>query len=291
MSKILITGDRGFFGTRFHSVYDHTHEVLGIDAADVDIVDAGAVRRVVLGFKPELVIHAAAITSTDFSNANPELTRRINVDGAVNVGEAARSVGARMIFFSTEQVFNGNTGPGPFTESHEPKPNTMYGETKLEAEAKLKEVSEQLWVLRFTWLFGLPERNMPVNPNILWNTMLIALTGVRTPVATNEYRGHTYGYDMISRILDVQDLPYGTYHIGSRNDVGRYDNTCHILRELGLGSRVDELVEPDTNKYRNGPRDVRLDTSAIADLGIRFEESTEALSRALSEFGLRGAMK
>jgi len=290
MSRILITGNRGFFGTRFHSLYDHVHEVLGIDAVDTDIIDAEAVRATVSGFKPDLVVHAAAITDTDFSNANPELTRKINVDGAVNVGEAARTVGAKMIFFSTEQVFNGNTGPGPFTESHEPRPNTMYGETKLKAEGRLREVIEELWVLRFTWLFGLPERNMPVNPNILWNTMQIALTGVRTPVATNEFRGHTYGYDMIGNILKVQDLPFGTYHIGSRNDVDRYDITCHILRELGLGSRVDDLVEPDTEKYRNRPRDVRLDTSAIADLGIGFEESTEALSRALSEFGLRGAL-
>jgi len=290
MSKILITGNRGFFGTRFHSIYDNVHDVLGIDAVDVDIVDAEAVRTAVLEFKPDLVIHAAAITSTEFSNANPELTRKINVDGAVNVGEAAQAVGARMIFFSTEQVFNGNAGPGPFTESHKPSPNTMYGETKLDAEGRLREVIETLWVLRFTWLFGLPERNMPVNPNILWNSLQIALAGVRTPVATNEYRGHTYGYDMISSILKVQDIPFGTYHIGSRNDVGRYDITCHILRELGLGSRVDDLVEADTEKYKNGARDVRLDTSAIADLGIGFEESIEALSRALSEFGLRGAL-
>jgi dTDP-4-dehydrorhamnose reductase len=290
MSRILITGDRGFFGTRFHSVYDHRHDVLGIDAADVDIVDAQAVRETVVGFRPELVIHAAAITNTNFSNANPDLTRRINVDGAVNVGEAAQSVGARMIFFSTEQVFNGNTGPGPFAESDEPRPNTMYGETKLEAEAKLREVVEHLWVLRMSWLFGLPERNMPVNPNILWNTIQIALGGVRTPVPTNEYRGHTYGYDMIARMLDIQDLPCDTYHVGSRNDAGRYDNTCHILRELGLGARIDQLVEQDTDKYKDRPRDVRLDTSVIANLGISFEESTEALSRALSEFGLRGAL-
>ena len=115
MSKILITGDRGFFGTRFHSLYDHVHDVLGIDADDVDIVDAEAVRATVGEFRPDLVLHAAAITSTEFSDANPELTRKINVDGAVNVGEAAQAVGARMIFFSTEQVFNGNTEPGTAT--------------------------------------------------------------------------------------------------------------------------------------------------------------------------------
>ncbi|MCK4516195.1 MAG: sugar nucleotide-binding protein, partial [Spirochaetaceae bacterium] len=77
--------------------------------------DAEAVRATVGEFRPDLVLHAAAITSTEFSDANPELTRKINVDGAVNVGEAAQAVGARMIFFSTEQVFNGNTEPGTAT--------------------------------------------------------------------------------------------------------------------------------------------------------------------------------
>lgn len=291
MSRILITGDRGFFGARFHAMYDHVHTILGIDVDDVDIVDADAVKRTVAGFRPELVIHAAAITSTEFSNAHPELTRRINVDGAVNVAQAAESVGARMIFFSTEQVFNGNPGPGPFTESHDPVPNTMYGQTKLEAEARIRDVIEQLWILRFTWLFGLPERAMPVNPNILWNTVQIALSGVRTPVATREYRGHTYGYDMIDAVLRVPEIPGGTYHIGSRNDLDRYDITCHILREMGLADRVDSLVEPDTQKYSAAPRDVRLDTSRIGALGIAFEESREALSRALSEFSLRDVLR
>ncbi len=70
MSRILITGNRGFFGTRFHSVYDHVHDVLGIDADDVDIVDAEAVRATVNEFKPNIVMHAAAITNMEFSDAN-----------------------------------------------------------------------------------------------------------------------------------------------------------------------------------------------------------------------------
>ena len=290
MARIFMTGNRGFFGTRFQSVYGHQHDILGVDVDDVDIVDEKAVRDAVAGFKPDLVVHAAAITSTEFSDANPELTRRINVDGAVNVAGAAASTGARMIFFSTEQVFNGNPTPGPYTESDEPVPNTMYGQTKLEAERRLTGIIDDLWVLRFTWLFGLPERNMPVNPNILWNTFRIALAGTRVSVPRDEFRGHTYGYDMIDRILSVQDLPHGTYHIGSRNDMDRYDVTCHILRDLGLGSRVDDLVEADTEKYRDAARDVRLDTGKITGQGITFEESVDALSRALSEFGLRGTL-
>ena len=289
MSRILITGNRGFFGARFHSLYDHRHEVLGIDKDDVDIVDAAAVARCVDTFKPEIVIHAAAITATAFSNEHPELTTAINVDGAVNVAIAAREAGARLIFSSTEQVFNGNAERGPYTEADTPVPNTMYGRTKLEAEDRLREIIDELWILRFTWLFGLPERDMPLNPNILWNALQIVLRGTTTTVPVDEYRGYTWGYDMLEAVMRVPRIPYGTYHIGSRNDLGRYELTRAILHELGLnGARIDALVKPDRDTYREHPRDARLDASAIAAHGITFAPTIDAIRRALDEFGLRG---
>lgn len=286
MARILFTGNRGFLGARFHSLYDQEHQVLGIDKEDVDILDVDALEQSFRDFRPEIVYHAAAITSTDFSNANPELTERINVEGAVNVARATRTVGGKLIFISTEQVFNGNPEPGPYTEEVTPVPNTMYGRTKLEAEKRLREILEELWILRFTWLFGLPERNLPVNPNILWNALQIALSGRRSPVATREFRGHTYGYDMLEALIRVPEIPYGTYHIGSRNDLDRFELTGEILREMGLGDRVEELLEADEEKFREAPRDIRLDASRIAAEGIHFEESREALARCLREFAL-----
>jgi dTDP-4-dehydrorhamnose reductase len=156
----------------------------------------------------------------------------------------------------------------------------------LEAEDKLKEILEELWILRFTWLFGLPERNMPVNPNILWNAVEIALGGRKSAVATGEYRGHTYGYEMLDAIMKVPDLPYDTYHIGSRNDLDRYDITRYALTEMGLGSRLSDLLEADPEKFKEAPRDIRLNTDKLAAAGVRFSDSTEAITRCLKEFGL-----
>lgn len=294
MSRIMITGNQGFFGTRFELRFGAQHTILGVDKDEVDIVDEAAVREAVQAFRPELVIHAAAVTATAFSNEHPDLTRRINVDGAVHVAQAAASVGARMIFFSTEQVFNGNEEPGPYRESDEPLPDTMYGITKLEAEAKVKEAIDDLWILRFTWLCGLPERApdgraLPVNPNIIWNALQIALQGERVQIPVHEYRGHTWGHDMIGAVMQVPEIPYGTYHIGSRNDLGRYEVTRHVLRELGLTERrIAELVEPDHERYAHRHRDIRLDTSLICDAGIPFETTEVAISRALRESGLLG---
>ncbi len=288
MSRIFITGSEGYLGTRFIACYSKQHEIRGIDKNDADITDRDAIKEMILGFRPDLVIHAAAVTATDFSNQHPDLTRKINVFGAQNVVSAAAEAGADTIFLSTEQVFNGNTETGPYTEASLPCPDTMYGITKLEAEKKLRDITDRLWILRLSWLFGLPEHKLPVNPNILWNALQIAARGKQVAIPTNEYRGVTYGYDMIDALMRIPSIPFGTYHIGSQNNLSRYEITRHILMEFGLEKRIDDLIARDDEKYAV-PRDIRLDTSSIAAEGISFEDSSTALKRAIHEFGLTGA--
>ena len=287
MARILITGNRGFFGVRFQRYFGKEHEILGIDKDEVDIVDREAVAAVVKAFRPEIVIHGAAITETAFADKHPDLTRKINVDGAVNVADAAQASGARMLFFSTEQVFNGNREPGPYTEANEPEPNTMYGRTKLEAEQLLRDRIESLWILRFTWMFGLPEYREIVNPNVVWDALQIAITNRPARIPVNEYRGLTWVYHMLDRILGVLELPPDTYHIGSENDLGRYDVFRHVLSEMGLRNRADDLLIPDREKYRDRPRDIRLKTDKLSSLGVSFPTSRDAISECLQAFMLK----
>jgi dTDP-4-dehydrorhamnose reductase len=192
-----------------------------------------------------------------------------------------------MVFISSEQVFNGNTESGPFTENDTPIPNTVYGENKLEAEGLLKEIIPELWILRYTWLFGLPERNTNINPNILWNTIQIALKGEKTKITNNEYRGLTYVHELIDQYTKIFELPYGTYHVGSKNDLSRYDITCHILTELGLQDRINDLTIIDTEKYKDNKRDVRLDCTKLANMGVTFSESKDGITKCIEEFKLK----
>lgn len=288
MARILITGNKGFFGARFQRHYSLQHQILGIDRDEVDIVDRDAVLRTIEEYRPEIVIHGAAITATSFSDKHPELTRQINVDGAVHVAEGAMAVGARLLFFSTEQVFNGNVEAGPYREEHAANPDTMYGRTKLEAEDRLRGILSDLWILRFTWMFGLPEYQAMVNPNVVWDALRIAVSGKPARIPVQEFRGLTWVYHMIDRILGVLEIPPGTYHIGSENELGRYDIFRHIFRELGIASRIDDLLIPDHDKYRAKPRDVRLDTGKIGAAGITFPPGTEAISECIREFSMTG---
>lgn len=285
--KILLTGGLGFFCTRFTKRYEEKYEILSTDKDVLNIVDGEKVLKVFKDFNPDYVIHAAAVASTEFCNNNPEIAHKINVEGAVNVAKACKAVNAKMVFISSEQVFNGNTESGPYTEDDIPNPNTVYGQTKLEAEKQIKQILEELWILRFTWLFGLPEKNCSINPNILWNTMKIALIGEKAKMPSNEFRGHTYVHELIEQFEKIFNIPYGTYHVGSHNDKSTYDIACLILKELGLENRINQLIEKDIAKYKDQPRDIRLCTDKIRQFGINFSDTENAIGKCLNEFNFK----
>ncbi|MBY5946608.1 SDR family oxidoreductase [Photobacterium rosenbergii] len=279
--KILITGAKGFFGTRFIQRYQHEFDILGLDVDQLDITDKPAVDSTFAQFKPDYVIHAAAIAVTDFCNKHPDVAHKVNVGGAINVANACKAQGAKLVFISTEQIFNGNPEAGPYTEQDTPVPDTVYGQNKLEAEHELKSILDEMWVLRFTWLFGLPERHTSINPNVLWNAMQALTNGEVMQERRNEFRGLTYVHELIEQFPKIFTIPYGTYHTGAHNSASRYDIAAHILGELGQEARLGELLEVyDAPKTR----DVRLDTSKLAAQGVTFTESKLAITKCLREF-------
>ena len=287
MEKILLTGGTGFFCTRFAAKYKNTYEILSASSSMLDVTDEFKVTESIKKFNPDYVIHAAAIASTEFCDKNPELAYKINVTGAVNVAKACKEFNSKMIFLSSEQVFNGNIEPGPYTEEITPLPNTVYGENKLEAERILKETLDELWILRFTWLFGLPERNCNMSPNILWDTLSSVLKGNKIKSTPNEYRGLTYVYEVIDQFPQIFNIPYGTYHFGSHNSLSRYDICSLILKEIGLEHKIDKLLEKDLDKYKSHSRDIRLCTDKIKKYNIEFSVSEKAIKKCLKEFRLK----
>lgn len=280
--RILITGANGFFGTRFINRYCTEFDVLGLDVEQLDITDETRVESTFAEFKPDYVIHAAAIAVTDFCNQHPDIAHKVNVQGAINVAKACKAQGSKLVFISTEQLFNGNQEEGPYNELDTPRPDTVYGQNKLQAEAELKSILDEMWILRFTWLFGLPERNTSINPNVVWNTLQAFINGNVMAERTNEFRGLTYVHELIEQFPRIFTIPYGTYHTGAVNTASRYDIAKHILTELGQQDRLESLLSVnDAPKTR----DVRLDTSKLAEQGIVFTESKQAISKCLKEFG------
>src|SRR5471030_1260438 len=286
MEKILITGGNGFFATRLTKHYENKYEILAVDKDVVDITDEDKVIKVMKEFKPNYVIHTAAIAVTEFCNEHPEIAYDINVKGAVNIAKACKNVNAKMIFMSTEQVFNGNRERGPYTENDVPVPDTEYGRDKLEAEGLLREILDELWVLRFTWMFGVPEKGLSINANILWDTTKSIIKGEKIKAPVNEYRGMTYVNEVIENFDKIFKIPYGKYHIGSMNDLNRYEVAELILKEMGIEHRQNELLEKDEKKYKDNKRDIRLNTEKIAKAGLAFVTTEEGIKNCIKDYKL-----
>lgn len=286
MDKILLTGAGGFLLSRVYNYYKDRYEILPLKSRDLDITDSEKVCQSFMDFKPDYVIHGAAISSTEVCRDNEKKAYKVNVEGTANVAMAARKVGAKLIYCSSEQIFNGNLESGPYNEEDIPCPNTVYGKTKLEGEKKIAQVLNDAVIMRLTWLFSLPERNMRVNKNILWNVVSGMLKGEVVKLPSHEYRGHTYVYDLIQHIPDILNLPAGIYHTGSMNDESTYDVGVHILKTMGFKEREDKLIQRDDERYKEKPRDIRIDTNKLASHGIKFENTMDGIERAIKDFGL-----
>jgi dTDP-4-dehydrorhamnose reductase len=285
--RVLITGASGFLASRLLRKLDENYNVVGVSRKNLNLLDYGEVFEVFKMLKPDMVIHTAAITATLDCENDPREAYKINVDGSLNLAKAARKNGSKMLFLSSEQVFNGNPEDGPYSEDDTPVPNTIYGETKLKAEELLREEIQNLWILRLSWLFGFPERNMPNGENLPMKLMNAVISNKAVSIANNEFRGIIHAYDLIDNIEKIFELPYDTYHFGSENDSSTYEMAVFIMESLGFSKDViDSIVIPDNEKYRNKKRDLRMSYEKIKSNGIEILTSKESVLRALSQYGL-----
>lgn len=286
MKKILLTGGKGFFASRLNLYYKDKYDIVSAGRDKLDIQDESKCLEFIKEYKPDYVVHTAAVAATIYCNEHPDIAHEVNVNGTVNIAKGCQATSSKLIFLSSEQLFNGNYESGPYSEEDTPCPDTVYGQTKLEAEGKLREILEEHWILRFPWLFGMPERGLSINPNILWGTINTAISGIKEKVPSNEYRGMSYVYDVIEKFDKVFELPYGTYHFGAENNLSRYDAACLVLKELGLSHRINELIEKDEEKYNGHPRDVRLTTAKIRSFGIDFLNTEEGIRKCIKDYNL-----
>ncbi len=284
--KILLTGGTGFFGSRMADYYKDKYEFLAVGSKKLDCTEQKAVDACVAEFRPDIIVHAGAVAVTNFCNEHPDAAHRINVDGAVYMAEAARKYGSKMVFISSEQIFNGNTNGGPFKEEDEAVPNTVYGANKLEAEGLLKEILDELWIVRFTWMFGLPEHGKNMSNGILWDTITKLLKQETIVASRHEFRGMGYIYETVANMEKLFKTPFGIYHLGAVNNNSRYEIVEHILKLLGLEEKLNRILKEDTVNYLEHNRDVRLDTTKAKEAGMVWTDTWDAVEICLRDFGI-----
>jgi dTDP-4-dehydrorhamnose reductase len=284
METILITGAEGFFASRFVQYYRDKYNIIALNHRDLDICDQEKTIEKIIDISPKYLIHSAAISDTGKCENNPELSYDVNVMGTINIAKGCAAAKTKLIYLSSDQIYNGNVEAGPYKEDCVVLPNTVYGRHKLEAENAICGIVDDPVILRLTWLFSLPERNVKINSNIIWNLVKAVMKNQPVTLPANEYRGITYVYDLISNFDKLLDLPKGVYNTGSENNLSTYEVGKVILKNMGLEYRIEELLIKDTERYKENNRDLTICNNKLKDQDICFTNTEEAVSRCIRDF-------
>lgn len=281
--RMLFTGAGGFVGSRMSAYYERpqpdgmTVLAKGFTHKDMDICDVEAVRAVFYRERPQIVIHTAAISNTTTCEDEPQLSQRVNVEGVRNLAECCKECGAKLIFFSSDQVYNGSSGQNPHKEDEALMPQNVYGRDKLEAEKICRTVCPDSVVLRLTWMYDYPSSQFQKNGGILLNILGAMEKGMPILGAVHEYRGLTYVWEVIGNLYKLFELPGGIYNYGSTNDCCTYEVIQYAVQLL-RGS--PDMVRADEERFRDNPRNLSMDTGKAVLAGIVFSDTKAGICRS-----------
>src|ERR1700726_3129966 len=221
--RIMILGATGLLGKALMSEWSRD-EVVGLGSRDVDIRDADKVYEVVANARPAWIVLAAAYTNVDECERHPDLAFEVNRDGAVNVAKAAKRAGAKLLFLSSDYVFDGRKS-SPYEPGDARNPRSVYGRSKAEAEIRLLEVLSDCCIARTSWLFGTGGKCFP--------DTILKLAATRPALdVVNDQRGcPTYVVDLARAIMELcRKNTTGIVHVTNAGDCTWFEFAQEIVR-------------------------------------------------------------
>ena len=282
--KVLVTGVKGQLGYDVvNELEKRGHTAVGVDIAEMDITDAEKVNSVITEVNPDAVVHCAAWTAVDAAEdgANIPKVRAINAGGTRNIAEVCKKLGCKMVYISTDYVFDGQ-GTKPWEpDCKDYQPLNVYGQTKLEGELAVAQLLEKYFIVRIAWVFG-------VNGKNFIKTMLnVGKPHAAGRVVNDQVGTPTYTYDLARLLVDmVESDKYGYYHATNEGGyISWYDFTCEIYRQAGYSTKVIPVTTAEYGLSKAArPFNSRLDKSKLVENGFRpLPTWQDALSRYLKE--------
>ncbi|MBX3357101.1 MAG: SDR family oxidoreductase [Phycisphaeraceae bacterium] len=266
--RVLVTGSTGFVGShiaswlerRGHFVVRGVRAAAGASGNGVvayDLADAGSLRRAVASSRLDAVVHCAAMPDIRACERDPVLARLVNTEATRSIAEACAATGARMIFFSTDQVFDGRSAP--YTETDQPRPLHVYGQTKLEGEAAVLGSGANAVVLRLALCLGRsPSGRKSASDQVVGNLA----GGQRMELFTDEVRSPIHVSDVagaVAELLTIENPPR-LLHLGGPVAASRYEIGLGIARAHGLdASPIVPMRQSDVSLAPPRPRDLTFD--------------------------------
>lgn len=287
--KVLITGSSGMLGIDLVSELTLNHEVVGIANRennkiqvpfyDLDIRDKVAVSEIIGQVKPDFIIHTAAHVNADDCEQNSEFAFAVNSEGTRWVAEASAAAGARMVFISTDYVFDGSK-KGPYEETDEPHPLSVYGKTKVQAENFLRTMDRGDYIIRLSWLFG------EHGPNFFKAILKKALRHEDLKVVDDQFGAPTYTKDLAKALRILVERAEKThpkkginiYHLANSGVTSWFDAARWILGKANADIRLDRITSDQLDRAAKRPKNSVLNLSKIKkDFGIQMRPWNEAL--------------
>ena len=251
--------------------------------AALDITDAQAVRRVIGEVKPDAVIHCAAWTAVDMAEDDDKvaLVRKVNADGTRNIAQVCKALDCKMLYLSTDYVFDGK-GTEPWKpDCKDYRPLDVYGQTKLEGELAVADTLSKFFIVRIAWAFGLNGKNFI-------KTMInVGKTHEEVRVVNDQIGTPTYTYDLARLLVDMCETEkYGYYHATNEGGyISWYDFCVEFYRQYGLTTRVIPVTTEEYGLSKAArPFNSRLDKSKLVENGfVPLPTWQDAVARYLKE--------
>jgi len=256
--KVLVTGAKGQLGFDvIKRLKAEDMECIGADIDDFNIIDEAQTVDYISNYSPDIVIHCAAYTAVDKAEQEQDKCYNINVLGTRNVSIACKKNKCKMVYISTDYVFDG-TGEKPFEVTDKPDPINYYGYTKYLGEREVIDLIEKYYIIRISWVFG-------INGNNFVKTMLnLAKTKSEISVVSDQIGSPTSTYDLSILIVEmIKQNQYGIFHATNEGFCSWYDFACEIFKQANIKIKVNPISSEGYKTLAKRPRNSRLSKTSI----------------------------
>lgn len=277
--KVFVTGATGQVGSScILELKSRGMDVRGVSSKDFSITDTEALRKALLDYQPDVIIHCAAYTAVDKAEDEPELCREVNADATAEIARISAELHAKLVYLSTDYVFPG-TGTASFEVGSETGPLNVYGRTKLLGELAVREYVLEHFIVRISWVFG------PGGKNFIRTMMKLSETHEEVRVVDDQVGSPTYARDVAVLLAHMITTDrYGTYHATNEGFCSWAELAKEVFRQAGRSTKVIPVLSSEYPTKARRPRNSRLNKSSLDRGGFpRLPRWKDAVGRYLIE--------
>jgi dTDP-4-dehydrorhamnose reductase len=281
--KVLVTGVNGQLGYELVKELNNKGytDILAVDKDEMDITNKDMVNKVIKNYHPDVIFHCAAWTAVDKAEDDKEACYNVNVNGTKYISDAAKEIDAKLIYISTDYVFDG-TKEGLYETTDKVNPKSVYGETKYQGEELVRQNNLKHFIVRISWVFG-------INGNNFIKTMLkLAETRNELTVVADQFGSPTYTVDLAKLLVEMSETEkYGTYHANNEGYCNWAEFAEYIFKVNNKAVNVKHITSEEYPQKAYRPRNSKLSKQSLDDNGFNrlpsWEDAVERYSKELKK--------